>query len=232
MWGGEKIENLLGKVFGRWTVIENIDTRRCLCECSCGKIKPVYKSALKDGRSKSCGCYQREYLSNKRKYNIYDLTGEYGIGYTNNGEEFYFDLEDYNKIKDYCWSCNKEGYLLSTLKDKVIRFHRIIMNCDDSKKFVDHINHNVKDNRKSNLRIVTNNQNQMNAKLRKNNTSSCTGVYKIKNKWVANIQINKKRIQLGTFTCFEDAVQARKLAEEKYFGEYSYSNSLNISNEV
>ena len=106
------------------------------------------------------------------------------------------------------------------------------MNWDDAKKFVDHINHNVKDNRKSNLRIVTNNQNQMNAKLRKNNTSSCTGVYKIKNKWVANIQINKKRIQLGTFTCFEDAVQARKLAEEKYFGEYSYSNSLNISNEV
>ena len=37
-----------------------------------------------------------------KKYNTYDLSGEYGIGYTSKGEEFYFDLDDYDKIKDYC----------------------------------------------------------------------------------------------------------------------------------
>ena len=38
-----------------------------------------------------------------RKENIYDLSGEFGIGYcTNTGSPFYFDLEDYNKIKNYC----------------------------------------------------------------------------------------------------------------------------------
>lgn len=35
----------------------------------------------------------------KHKTNTYDLTGEYGIGYTSSGDEFWFDLEDYDKIK-------------------------------------------------------------------------------------------------------------------------------------
>ena len=43
-----------------------------------------------------------------KKYNKYDLSGEYGIGWTSNtNQEFYFDLEDYDKIKDYCWIYNK-----------------------------------------------------------------------------------------------------------------------------
>ena len=32
------------------------------------------------------------------------------------------------------------------------------------------------------------------------------------------------RKHLGTFNRFEDAVKARKRAEQKYFGEYSYNN--------
>ena len=34
---------------------------------------------------------------------------------------------------------------------------------------------------------------------------------------------------LGTFDSFEDAVAARKAAEEKYFGDYSYDNSMAAS---
>lgn len=225
------IENLIGQTFGYWTVIENIDCRRSLCRCKCGTVKPVYRDALKTGRSKSCGCFQKEYLSKEnKKFNTYDLSGEYGIGYTFKGEEFYFDLDDYNKIKDYCWCCNKEGYILSEVNNKMIRLHRLIMSCSDSKIFIDHINHNVKDNRKTNLRMVNNSKNQMNAKIRKNNTSSCCGVsfHKKLSKWCASIQINNKRKFLGCFTKFEDAVIARKQAEEKYFGEYSYDNSMKL----
>ena len=40
----------------------------------------------------------------KHKTNVYDLTGDFGVGYTlNTNEEFYFDLENYNLIKDYGW---------------------------------------------------------------------------------------------------------------------------------
>ena len=63
------------------------------------------------------------------------------------------------------------------------------------------------------------------------NTSGVTGVCFDKriNKWYAQIKVkNKKRITLGYFTNFEEAVVARKEAEQKYFGEYSYDNSLII----
>lgn len=48
-----------------------------------------------------------------KKYNRYDLNlkdehGLYGVGYCfNTGHEFYFDMDDYDKIKDYCWSEDK-----------------------------------------------------------------------------------------------------------------------------
>lgn len=96
----------------------------------------------------------KEQAQKRRKFCKYDLTNDYGIGYTSRGDRFYFDLEDFDKIKNYSWSCNKEGYLMTSIEGKMHRMHRIIMNCSDSKIWVDHINHDVKDNRKSNLRKI------------------------------------------------------------------------------
>ena len=94
---------------------------------------------------------------------------------------------------------------------------------------VDHI-HGEKsrnDNRKSNLRIATSSQNNMNKRLQSNNTSGVTGVdwQKKHSTWRARITINHHTINLGDFINFDDAVKVRKEAEEKYFGEYSYDNS-------
>ena len=71
---------------------------------------------MKHGHTKSCGCLNNEKRSllgkNSKKYNKYNLNGEYGIGWTSNtNEEFYFDLEDYDKIKDYCWFLDNRGYI-------------------------------------------------------------------------------------------------------------------------
>lgn len=87
---------------------------------------------------------------------------------------------------------------------------------------------------KQNLRIVTNQQNNINKCISKNNTSGCTGVYYIKNenKWTAGIGVNNKYIYLGCFDNFEDAFKARKEAEEKYFGEFSYDNSMKVSENI
>ena len=67
----------------------------------------------------------------------------------------------------------------------------------------------------------------MNKGLQSNNTSGIAGVgwHKSSNKWMAYIAINKKQIHLGLFSKKEDAIKARKEAEEKYFGEFSYDNS-------
>lgn len=66
-------ENLIGKKFGRWTVIDEAPNRvsssgktRSImwkCRCECGTVKDVGARALKTGMSTSCGCLQKERVS-------------------------------------------------------------------------------------------------------------------------------------------------------------------------
>ena len=102
--------------------------------------------------------------------------------------------------------------------------HNIIMGEPENGCFYDHINHIVYDNRKSNLRLVTNQQNCCNQSLRVNNTSGYTGVSynKDKNKWTAVLTYKYKDYYLGSFDDKNDAIAARKDAEIKYFGEYRF----------
>lgn len=114
------------------------------------------------GLTKSCGCYQkeksRENGKQNKRYNTYDLSGDFGKGYTSKGEEFWFDKKDYDKIKDYCWYFDKKtGYLFAQLPDtrKRVSLHRLVMGFPKG-KMVGHITHeafNRYDNRKCNLKI-------------------------------------------------------------------------------
>lgn len=243
------MKDLTGNKIFRWTVIKRAEDKfdkrghRIImweCECECGTTRDVRHDNLVQGITKSCGCLKRESSSklgkNNKKQNTYNLDGEYGIGYTFKGEEFYFDLEDYDLIKDYCWRKNKEEFILARLSNstKTIFLHDLIMNADYTKgEEVDHIKHKRYDNRKSQLRLVNKSKNQRNAELRCDNTSGVKGVTYRKDKglWVARITINNKRIHLGSSTDFNKAVQLRKQAEEKYFGEFSYENSMNYDEE-
>lgn len=240
----------VGDVIGRLTVLEKGKTyvykngtkdTEWICRCSCKNqtiVKKRYSNLIKKNCIPSCGCIGREKTSiRSKKYNKYDLSGEYGIGYASNtNNPFYFDLEDYDLIKNFCWREEKKGYLRTSVitngEEKQIILHRLIMNLSNEKKlFVDHINHNVYDNRKQNLRIVTNTQNIQNSKPNSKNKTGIPGVDFKKNckKWMARITINGNRIHLGSFDTFEEAVQARIEVENKYFGEYSYWNSIAFS---
>ncbi len=90
-------------------------------------------------------------------------------------------------------------------------------------KFVDHINRDSLDNRRSNLRPCTQAQNAINKNSQSNNTSGRTGVYwdKEKNKWFALISVNHVTISLGKYANKEDAIAARVAGEIKYFGEFN-----------
>ena len=121
---GRKLIDLTNKRFGILTVVKRADDyvypdgkqhqAQWVCKCDCGKEVVVMSAALVRGHTKSCGCKRKEKVKESlKKYNTYDLTGEYGIGYTFKGEEFYFDLEDYEKIKDYCWHINQQGYVMA-----------------------------------------------------------------------------------------------------------------------
>ena len=143
------------------------------------------------------------------------------ILYNKNGEEVnraLIDLEDVDRVKDIRWGYNNLNYIYNK---KIGLLHRLIMNCPED-KVVDHINHNPLDNRKCNLRICTYSQNNMNKDIQSNNTSGYPGVYwsKTENKWYARIKINGKNICLGYYINKEDAIESKKQAEIKYFGEY------------
>ena len=129
------------------------------------------------------------------------------------------DLDDIDKVKQYRWHLRDNGYVIC--ESKKIRLHRLIMNCPDD-KIVDHINHDKLDNRKSNLRICTHQQNNMNVSKHTNNSSGTPGVYRDSRsgKWVAQIRYNYKKISLGSYDTLEEAKEARKQAEIDIFGDY------------
>lgn len=199
------------------------------CICDCGNEIDVSSGSLSSGNTKSCGCLHKESLQkfgeSKRQLNRYDLSGEYGIGYTSKNEEFYFDLEDYDLIKKYTWSINPEGYVISIPFGKIIRMHMLVMN-STGEFDVDHKNHKTNDNQKSNLRVIEHYKNITHSKEYSNNTSGRKGVYfdKSRNKWMACITFNKKTTHLGRFDTFEEAVEAREKAEKEIHGDYHYEN--------
>lgn len=235
--------DLTGQQFGRLIVIKRaedyvapngIHQVQWLCKCLCDKHSIIIAKSqnLRNGNTKSCGCLQKERVSKaNKKYNHYDLSGEYGIGYDCNGKKFYFDLEDYNLIKDYCWCIGMRGYVNAYVENGVnISMHKLIMNPKNG-LLVDHIHgkDSRHDNRKSNLRIATDSQNQMNRGLIKSNTSGITGVCwdKSRNKWLSQIKINNKTHR-KRFDKFDDAVAQRKKWEEEFFGEFSYDKSMSL----
>lgn len=221
--GCRGLETLVGKHFGRWTVLEWIEKDIWKCQCSCSEktIKNIDGRHLRGNKTHSCGCLT---LESCKKYNSYDLTNGYGIGYTTNkNDKFIFDLDDYFKIKDTTWVTSSDGYIIGssgTYSKK--RMHRIIINTpikDDT--IVDHINRDRLDNRKCNLRIANNQENSFNSSKRINNNSGIIGVswWKRDNNWMAQIKYNYKRIFLGYYDDIEDAIRARLKAELKYFGK-------------
>lgn len=217
--------DLTGQKFGKLTVIERAENRiqRCgktetrwLCKCDCGNFNTVTAKNLRQNDTTSCGRCPR---------NTYDLSGDYGVGYTSSGIKFLFDLEDYGKIKEYNWGADKDGYITSSVKigDKSqnIKMHRIVMNPSKNEQ-IDHINHMVWDNRKSNLRVCSSMQNNWNKNKTKANSTGYRGVYwsKERQKYVAEIMCDGKRYRLGRFKTAEEASKAYEQKAKELFGEF------------
>lgn len=122
------------------------------------------------------------------------------------------DLEDVDKIKDISWYITEFGYVRDTKKTCFL--HNIIMGC----KGIDHISRNKLDNRQFNLRICSQGDNAFNRSNMSNNTSGYKGINNRYGKYQSQISFKGKRITLGCFETFEEAVKVRKEAEIKYYG--------------
>lgn len=160
----------------------------------------------------------------RKRTNKYETKDDILIITTAKGIKILADISDYDLLSKHSWCISKTGYPVANINKKVIKLHRYLLHGLCEGKIVDHINGNVLDNRRNNLRICkSNSDNARNCRLSKNNKSGYSGVSMIKKtgKYRARIVVDRKEINLGHFDLYEDAVKARIAAEKKYYGDYA-----------
>jgi hypothetical protein len=150
------------------------------------------------------------------------------------------DEIDYNWLSKYNWQYNEtNGYAfrLSKQEDdgsnynrhkrRKIYMHKVINNTSNGFQ-TDHINGNRLDNRRVNLRTVTNRQNQQNRSIDCRNNSGYKGVHFFKrdSNWQAYITYNGKRKHLGYYSNSKLAGIVYNCVAKILFGEYANLNKI------
>lgn len=105
-----KFQDLTGKQFGYWTVLEHIGIRNKAtiwkCRCVCGAEREITAESLTHGNSKSCGCKKGEIHSNPSKY-IGKRFGRVVV------ESYYDSLNGHSRYKCRC-DCGNEKIFVGT----------------------------------------------------------------------------------------------------------------------
>ena len=154
---------------------------------------------------------------------IYQINGDVTTMYDPQGKSFIIDTDQLEKVLLCNWYVEKKGYVrTSSRKFGRVTLHRYLLGTD---KPIDHINREKNDNRLSNLRICTVQENNMNRGVFCTNKSGVKGVSTCANekpaKYKASIGLNGKKIFLGYYKTVEDAKRAYDEKAAELFGEYA-----------
>ncbi|MEG1411770.1 MAG: hypothetical protein RSD36_18200 [Terrisporobacter sp.] len=213
-------ENLIGNKIGMLNILDSKFSNRktyYLCKCECGNEKWIRSDSIKSGKQQSCGCLRKTTQFEKR-----DLIGR-KFGRLTVVKE----LEQ--KKGRYTWECNclcgnthiVEGSLLTSGKttscgcvkhEYVMKHQKLALKAHIDKNIIDNVN----------ISIITRD------KLMSHNTSGVTGVVwdKSRQKWKAEIIFKNKKYFLGRYENREDAIGARKEAEEKLHKDFLREKGL------
>ena len=137
------------------------------------------------------------------------------------------DDEDYDFLSSLKWIIVDTPRTMYVKNGKIGYMHRYLKNINKSNVFIDHINHNGLDNRKSNLRTCTRSQNQRNKSSALFSSSKFLGVSFCNRtkKWVALIRDeNSKQRYIGRFINEIDAAKAYDIEAIKYHKEFANLN--------
>jgi hypothetical protein len=138
---------------------------------------------------------------------------------TVDGYDILVDDDKFDEINMYEWKTrvthNGRRYAY-----RMVNLAREIIGLEDKKLVVDHINGNSLDNRIENLREATRSENTWNSVRKTKNRTGYTGVTSTRNKWVATIKNNGKKIHVGTFKTPEEASCARESIAKTLRGEF------------
>lgn len=133
-----------------------------------------------------------------------------------------------NRIGELAGGVDSKGYFVIRINKQKYRAHRLYymyyhnLEVLDVNVYIDHVNGNVADNSKENLRIATHRENVRNSKLGSRNTSGTTGIYwhKRDKKWTAGIGVDGKLVNLGYFSDKTAAIVAYERASIDLHGEF------------
>ena len=212
--GGRKANDLTGRRYGKLTVLKRVENMKgqvmWKCRCDCGQITIASSHGLNTGSKKSCGCLR---YSNSRKQDIagkrfgklvalYPLNKHRGGGSVlwkcqcDCGKQAEITVSDLNKGNNKSCGCMK----IECQKMVRDRLHLIDGTCIE---WLD------------------------GRKMRSDNNSGFRGVFKKKNgRYSVTIGFKKKIYWIGCYEDYEDAVQARLIAEKKIHGAFLRANEI------
>lgn len=145
---------------------------------------------------------------------------------------FIADLEDIEKLKYHKWRLGTFGYAITGLPARGTQRNasHVVLGIDSRKTdlVVDHINGNTLDNRKCNLRLITQQQNLLNRRQSKSFNAPAKGICfdKTRNKWCSEIRFGGTRVHFKRQKNLDAAAFQRYVAERILFKQFSRTEEI------
>lgn len=156
------------------------------------------------------------------------IEGEVAFLQLNGGNVCVIDAADVPLVERFHWRAKKfglRGKVYVATSRETIPIHRVILGLKDPGVVVDHVDMDPMNCRRSNLRVCVKRENNANRPRQRNNASGFIGIKPARGgRWVAVIQVGRKKKRAGTFGSPFCAAAARDLAMLQAHGDFASLN--------